>query len=179
MPYKSDRYANKSAGTQTWKMINLKSPDRRTKERFWFSPHENREKWSSVFTLLKASDHQHGGESICLQNRRKTWICTVFFFILFFSFLLLTVTQMWITASCLSLQHKSKALTEEFYLKAIGKRCHKKTWLISRVLWSILIVCVLKAIGRSQDSCLCSKQRRESLFQEEVRCGNICLKGYT
>lgn len=52
-----------------------------------------------------------------------------------------------------------------------------KTWLISRVLCSILIVCVLKAIGRRQDSCVSLCETRESARGRSSMWGKWRFKG--
>lgn len=52
-----------------------------------------------------------------------------------------------------------------------------KTWLISRVLCSILIVCVLKAIGRRQDSCVSLCKMGESALGRSSMWGKWCFKG--
>lgn len=94
----------------------------------------------------------------------------LFFFFGFSSFILLCDTQNWITTTP-SVPTAQTNTWQRSVFKSHRQRCHK-TRLISRVLWSIPIVCVLKAIGRRQDSCLPPRKKKGA----KVWCGKICLK---
>lgn len=164
-PAKSRRVRHQSAGpatgTQTtackhtYRNDHLKPQEQRTRERFSLRSHlralPSKAQTTGRSLWLFDRSHPHGNRSLCFSTGG---ICTVSLF------LSLSRSHFLSFVSVKSgLQHPDRG----GYLKAIGKRCHlkknnkkpkkyKKTQDWSVVLWSLLIICVLKAIGRSQDS---------------------------
>lgn len=150
------------ANTHT-ETITLKPQEQRTRERFSLRSHLRSLPWKAETTgqslWLFDRSHPHGNRSLCFSTGG---ICTVSLFLsLSRSLSLFCVSQIWITTSFLSSQHKPD---RGGYLKAIGKRCHfKKTTTKQKIQRKINPGLVRSALVHPNYMCLKSNRKKSGL----------------